>query len=191
AHPDVPRALNRRALTHYLTFANTPVPETLFEGIRKLEAGCYPRVSATGSSEQRRYWDAAQVPVAARMQERECVGQLRAPLRQAVARRMVADVPFGVFLSGGVDSSLNVALMAQLMQRPVETFSVGIQGDPANEFAPARAVARAFGTQHHEIEIGHGDFVRFLARMAYVQDEPLADPVCVPLYYLAQLARQS
>src|SRR5437879_8734263 len=109
------------------------------------------------------------------MQERDCVEEIRRLLRQAVARRMVSDVPFGVFLSGGIDSSLNVALMAELMDRPVETYSVGIREDDANEFEYAQAVARTFGTSHHEIQIGHEDFINFLGRMAYVQDEPVAD----------------
>jgi asparagine synthase (glutamine-hydrolysing) len=191
AHPECGRAIDERALSHYLTFANSPAPHTLFAGVRKLEAGCYLRISASGASHYQRYWDPGAIAPERTMSEADYVEQLRALLRQAVARRMVADVPFGVFLSGGVDSALNVALMSEQMSRPVSTFSVGISGDPANEFAHARAVARSFGAHHREIEIGHRDFLAFLERMAYVQDEPLADPVCVPLFYLARLARES
>jgi asparagine synthase (glutamine-hydrolysing) len=191
AHPECGRAIDARALSHYLTFANSPAPHTLFAGVRKLEAGCYLRVDAAGACHNQRYWDPGVIAPERSMSEADYVERLRALLRQAVARRMVADVPFGVFLSGGVDSALNVALMCEQMSRPVSTFSVGISGDPANEFAHARAVARSFGAQHREIEIGHRDFLAFLERMAYVQDEPLADPVCVPLFYLAKLARES
>jgi asparagine synthase (glutamine-hydrolysing) len=104
---------------------------------------------------------------------------------------MVSDVPFGVFLSGGVDSSLNVALMAELMERPVETFSIGIEGDPSNEFFYARKVAKHFGANHHETLIDENDFISFLPKMAFILDEPLADPVSVPLYYVSKLARDS
>jgi len=190
-HPEVEPVLDRRALGYYLTFANSPAPWTLFEGIRKLEAGCYLRVEVTGARMQRRYWDPAAIAPERNMDERACIEEVRRLLRQAVARRMVSDVPFGVFLSGGVDSSLNVALMAEKMNRPVETYSIGIEEDATNEFNYARSVAQRFGANHHEIQIAHGDFIDCLDRMAFHQDEPLADPVCVPLYYLAKLARET
>ena len=123
--------------------------------------------------------------------ETQCVEEIRRLLRRSVARRMVSDVPFGVFLSGGVDSSLNVALMAEQLDRPVETFSIGIEGDSTNEFDYARVVAQRFGANHHEILINDEDFISFLPRMAWYQDEPLSDPVCVPIYYLSKLARDS
>ncbi len=188
----VSRRINDEGLYHYLTFAHVPAPNTLFHGIFKLEAGTYLRQDPAGSRTVVRYWDAARVPVAqSRVDEREYVEELRRLLRQAVARRMVSDVPFGAFLSGGLDSTLNVALMAERLDRPVETYCIGLKGDAASEFESARLAARTFKTNHHEIEIDSGDFIRFLARMAYVQDEPLADPVCVPLFYLSQLARRS
>jgi asparagine synthase (glutamine-hydrolysing) len=190
-HPAVERKLDARALCYYLTFANTPAPLTLFDGIGKLEAGCYMRIDASGAKEYRRYWDPTRIVAKPQLQEGECIEEIRRLLRQAVARRMVSDVPVGVFLSGGVDSSLNVALMAEQMNRPVETYSIGIREGGANEFEYARAVAHSFATNHHEIQIGHEDFINFLDRMAYVQDEPLADPVCVPLYYLSKLARET
>ena len=192
ALPGITKALNPVALHHYLTFANAPAPLTFFDGILKLEAGTYLRMDRHGCARSVRYWDPARfVPSGRPVDEQECVEELRRLLRQAVARRMVSDVPFGAFLSGGVDSSLNVALMAELMEKPVETFSIGIAGDAANEFEHARRVARHFGTRHHEVEINDEDFLACLPRMAYAQDEPLADPVCVPLYYLSKLARES
>ena len=191
AHPDVAPALDPGSLAHYLTFANSPAPQTMFQGIRKLEAGTYLTVDSCGRLQQKRYWNSASITPVPVANEADCIEQLRGLLRQSVARRMVSDVPFGVFLSGGVDSSLNVALMAALMERPVVTYSVGIRGDASNEFEHARAVAQRFGTQHHEIQIGNEHFLRFFERMAYIQDEPLADPVCVPLYYLSKLARET
>lgn len=192
AMPGMERKLNQQSLYHYLTFANAPAPETFFSGISKLEAGCWLRIDGDGRLEKKQYWELSRFsahPVP--LSEQEYVDEVRRLLRQSVARRMVSDVPFGVFLSGGVDSSLNVALMAELMDRPVDTFSIGVEGDPANEFEYARSVAERFGACHHEITITDDDFISFLPQMPYLQDEPLADPVCVPLYYLSKLARES
>jgi asparagine synthase (glutamine-hydrolysing) len=102
-------------------------------------------------------------------------------------------VPFGVFLSGGVDSSANVALMAEEMSRPVRTFTVGFeeQAEELNELESARRIARDFKTDHHEVMIGEREMREFLPRLVFHQDEPIADPVCVPLYYVAELARKT
>jgi asparagine synthase (glutamine-hydrolysing) len=105
---------------------------------------------------------------------------------------MMSDVPYGAFLSGGVDSSLNVALMAELADRPVSTFSVAIEGDAASdELGFARAIAQKYGTRHHEVVIGEQDFLDYLPKLVWHQDEPLADPVCVPLHAISEAARQS
>ncbi len=192
AMPDMKPLINDQALYHYLTFANAPAPMTFFEGISKVEAGTYLSVSREGRVNCVRYWDSARfTPQTSSLAEPECIEELRRLLRQSVRRRMVSDVPFGVFLSGGVDSSLNVALMAELLDRPVETFSIGIKDDPSNEFAYAKQVADYFHTNHHEAVISNDDFISFLPQMAYLQDEPVADPVCVPIYYLSKLARES
>jgi asparagine synthase (glutamine-hydrolysing) len=192
AAPDVPRAINDRALYHYLTFANVPAPLTMFEGIFKLESGTYLSVDRKGQTTQVRYWDPTTfAPSPTLLSEQDCISEVRRLLRQSVARRMVSDVPFGVFLSGGVDSSLNVALMAELLDRPVETFSIGIKDDPSNEFLYARQVAQHFFANHHEMVIDDNDFLSFLPQMAYMQDEPLADPVCVPINYISKLAREA
>jgi len=190
--PWVARRLDEAAMFHYLTFANSPAPQTLFDGIFKLEAATVLRLEANGRTRQTRYWDARRfTPTRETGDEQEYIDEIRRLLRQSVKRRMVSDVPFGVFLSGGVDSSLNVALMAEQMSRPVETFSIGIQDDPLNEFEQARVIAQKFGTRHHEIEIDSTAFIDFLPRMAWLQDEPLADPVCVPIYYVSKLAREA
>lgn len=104
----------------------------------------------------------------------------------------MSDVPFGVFLSGGIDSSTNVALMAELMDRPVDTFSVGIRDlEKYNEMQYARQIAKLFKTNHREIIIDQRDAFEFLPKLIYHQDEPLADPVCIPLYFVSKLARES
>ena len=192
AMPGVEKCINEKALYHYLTFANAPAPDTFFKNIHKLEAGNYLKIGTDGKTKKVRYWDPTQFqPLELSLDENEYIDEIRRLLRQSIARRMVSDVPFGVFLSGGVDSSLNVALMAEQMDRPVQTFSVGIKGDPSNELQHARKVARHFGANYHEIIIDEKDFIDFLPEMAYIQDEPLADPVCVPLYFVSRLARQS
>ncbi len=105
---------------------------------------------------------------------------------------MMSDVPFGVFLSGGIDSSANVALMSRLMNRPVETFSVAIKGqEDTNEFQWARKIAQLFNTNHHEILIDDNGFLDLLPTIIFHQDEPLADPVCFPLYHVSKLARDN
>ena len=104
----------------------------------------------------------------------------------------MSDVPFGAFLSGGVDSSAIVAMMSRMLDRPVETFSIGYKDDPGfNEYDFARHMAGLFRTNHHEIRIDHRDFKEFLPKLVRHQDEPISDPVCVPLYYVARLARES
>src|SRR5712691_11992074 len=105
---------------------------------------------------------------------------------------MMSDVPFGVFLSGGVDSTANVALMAELMDRPVRTFTVGFRDNPIhNETDEARFVACEYGTDHHEVLISQQELLDFLPELIFHQDEPIADPVCVPLYYVSKLARDT
>src|SRR5437588_12998567 len=105
---------------------------------------------------------------------------------------MMADLPFAVFLSGGVASSASVALMAEQMSRPVETFTVAHSDHPElNELEPARETARRFGANHHEVVIGEDEMRAFLPELVFHQDEPVADPVCVPLYYVSKLARES
>jgi asparagine synthase (glutamine-hydrolysing) len=194
-HPAVSPRLNEHALSLYLTFAATPAPETLFEGIQKLPPGHRLIVDAdTGRRTLERYWqplpDAAEL--GQRREPEEYVERLEALVRESIGLRMMSDVPYGAFLSGGVDSSLNVALMAESADRPVSTFSVAIEGDVASdELGFARAIAQKYGTQHHEVVIGDQDFLDYLPKLVWHQDEPLADPVCVPLHAVSEAARVS
>jgi asparagine synthase (glutamine-hydrolysing) len=190
-HPSVSRELDEEALYHYLTFLATPSPQTLFAGIRKLPAGCMLTCNARGDVKVERYWDAA-FSEAAQLDEEEARQEVLRLLTESVQKRMMSDVPFGVFLSGGVDSTANVALMARLMDRPVRTYTVGFRDNPAyNEIDEARFVAREYGTDHHEVIISQQELFDFLPGLIFHQDEPIADPVCVPLYYVSKLARES
>ncbi len=195
-HPGVERRLDEEALYHYLTFIHTPAPLTLFDGIRKLEAGHYLTVDAAGRVTDREYWDAILPPPDPgdeRYRSEEAIAKTILDLLvESIEKRMMSDVPFGVFLSGGIDSSANVALMSRLMHRPVETFSVAIAGqEDTNEFQWARRIAAQFKTNHHEILIDDGGFLDLLPKIVFHQDEPLADPVCFPLYHVSKLARDN
>jgi asparagine synthase (glutamine-hydrolysing) len=196
AHPSLSPEMDRAAFWHYLTFIVTPAPMTLFRGIFKLPAGHWLTIDHTGAARATAYWDCAprreDTWRESDLSEDEAADQLLALLRTSIARRMVSDVPFGVLLSGGVDSSLNVALMAELMDRPVSTFTVGYEGKADyNEFEHARRVSRRFGTDHHETAITRAEMQAFLPALVRVQDEPIADNVCIPLYFLAQLVKRN
>ncbi len=193
ADPAVPRAVNEQALYHYLTFLTTPAPLTLFKDIYKLPAGHHMVLDARGHVQSKEYWDVFDhTPASPNHSSADYSVELLDKLRESIQLRMISDVPFGVFLSGGIDSSTNTALMAEQMDCPVQTFSIGFDHQPKhNEFEYARLVARRFATDHHEASIGVKDLIDFLPKLAYYQDEPIADPVCVPVYYLAKLAKES
>jgi asparagine synthase (glutamine-hydrolysing) len=192
AHPSIGREMDEESLYHYLTFLTTPVPRTLFAGINKLPAGCLLLCDSRGDIKITRYWDAiVEQPVEALSAEETAREVLRL-LTESIEKRMMSDVPFGVFLSGGIDSTANVALMAQLMTQPVRTFTVGFKDAPEfNEIEEARYVARQYRTDHHEILITQNELIEFLPQMIFHQDEPIADPVCVPLHYVSKLTRES
>lgn len=194
AHPDVAREMDPVAFWHYLTFIVTPAPLTLFKDIFKIPAGYGVTIDSQGHAKSWQYWDC--VPGAKplfgerELPEAEATEELQRLLRQSISRRMVSDVPFGVLLSGGVDSSLNVALMSELMERPVSTFTIGYEGEEeTNEFRFARQVAQQYGAEHHEAWIHREQVQDFLPELVRLQDEPIADNVCIPLYFLAKSVR--
>jgi asparagine synthase (glutamine-hydrolysing) len=192
-HPAVSKSLNESAIPHYLTLLMPPAPETMFEGIYKLEAGCSLRVTQSGEVSKKRWWsllDAGEIDTA--LTEEKAIEDIRFLLRRSIKDRMMSDVPFGVFLSGGIDSSLNVALMSELMDRPVETFTVGFKDlEKYNELKYARDISEKFKTNHHEILIDQNDARQVISDLAYHEDEPNGDPVCIPLHFVSKLARDS
>jgi asparagine synthase (glutamine-hydrolysing) len=200
-HPDFVPDIDPHALYHYLSFLTSPAPLTMMKGVYKLPAGCHLTITAAGAARMQRYWDA--VPgrgidpnetkgLSDAALEDFYVGGIRDRLRAAVDKRMMADVPLGVFLSGGIDSSTNVALMSEYSSRPVETFTVGFSDHQhLNEFEHARAIAQRFNTNHHEIHINKQDMIDYLQKMIFHQDEPIADWVCIPLYFVTKLAHDN
>lgn len=196
AHPDLTPEMDLTALWHYLTFIVAPAPLTMFRGIFKIPAAHTVTIDHEGNAVAHQYWDSPPNSDKALseqdLSEQEAVTEVLSLLRRSIKRRMVSDVPFGVLLSGGVDSSLNVALMSELMDRPVTTFTIGYEGlEDLNEFEFARRVSRRYRTDHHETRINHKQAQEFLPLLVQLQDEPIADNVCIPLYFLAQLVRQS
>jgi asparagine synthase (glutamine-hydrolysing) len=192
-HPAVTPEVDEQALYHYLTFLTTPAPQTLFRHIQKIPAGHVLTLRRDGTLDIRQYWDALPpLDTDAPRSDEEHKEEILRLLRASITKRMMSDVPFGVFLSGGVDSSANVALMSEQMSRPVETFTVGFRDhEYLNELESARRIARDFGTNHHEVIIAEEEMRAFLPQLVFHQDEPIADPVCVPLYYVSKLARDT
>ena len=185
--PDVPREIDWQALHHYLTYLSIPGGRSVYRGIEKLPAGHYLQ-HRPGETLVRRYWDLE--PHVDETADRDRGEEIRQSLREAVEKRLVSDVPLGAFLSGGVDSSAVVAMMAQISDAPVKTFSVGFSGDSSyDELGFARQVADRFGTEHTECVVTPNvlDDLPVLARH---WDEPFAVSSAIPLYYLARVARE-
>ncbi len=191
--PDQKRAVDEDAFFHYLSFLVTPAPDTLFQGIKKLPAGSWMRMKEGGQLDFHQYWDPwSKVKPRPDITEQEATEELMARLRDAVRLRKESDVPVGVFLSGGIDSSVNTVLFSEGETRPVETFTVGYDREYqsyTNELQYARLVANKVGARHHEVIIRQQDALDFVPRMVELQDEPIADPVCIPVYFVSKLAR--
>jgi asparagine synthase (glutamine-hydrolysing) len=190
ADPALSPELDEQALSHYLTFMVPPAPLTLFKGVFKLPPGCRATIDRRGAMKVEPYWDPLESAERSAENPDECVSRVRALLDESVRLRMMSDVPIGAFLSGGIDSSSIAALMARRSSRPVKTFTVGYKdSEVSNELAYARQIAREIGADHHEVMIGGEDMIEYMPRLVETQDEPIADPVCVPLYYVSKLAR--
>ncbi len=189
-HPDLPREANEDALMDYFTFMIPPAPATMFRGVSKLPAGFRMSVTAGGVVSQERYWDAI-VPTDAPVRDDAFYAErLRELLMESIRLHMMSDVPLGVFLSGGVDSSTNVALMARVAPGRINTFSVGFEEhETYNELQYARRIARDYGTNHHEVIIDDRAALDYLPKLVHSQDEPIADWVCLPLYFVSKLVR--
>ncbi|KKQ33596.1 MAG: Asparagine synthetase [candidate division TM6 bacterium GW2011_GWF2_37_49] len=183
------------AAYHYLTFMVTPAPYTIFKEIYKLPAGFYLKIDRKKKLSFCEWYNPIKKISATEKKEFEseqfCLENIKNLLIESTKKRMVSDVPVGAFLSGGIDSSLNVALMSQLTSK-LKTFTVAFSDGPeSNELKWARMIAQKFGTQHHEITISETEAFSFYEKMVYHLDEPLADCVCIPFYYVAKLARDN
>jgi asparagine synthase (glutamine-hydrolysing) len=194
AHSETPRDLDMTGLDLYLAFGAVPPPYSLFAGIRKLPPGHRLICDKHGNVTVERYWsplgEQAWAPPST---EEEAIRGVRDRLEAAVRKRLMADVPVGAFLSGGVDSSANVALMSRLVSTPIQTYSIGFEGFGASEnffdLPYARDVAKRFGCDHHELTVTADECRSILPELVVAQDEPIGDPACLPMHFLCKRVR--
>jgi asparagine synthase (glutamine-hydrolysing) len=180
--------VDREAMLSYFQFGYIPDPLTAFQTIRKLPPGHLLEFEA-GQIRVRSYWDLPSYGTFDPGSEHECLDELERRLDEAVRIRLISDVPLGALLSGGVDSSIIVALMARADSGCVKTFSIGFPNEDFNETAHARAVAERFGTNHNEF-IVDPDFSETLDKLTHMLEEPFADSSILPTYHVSRLARQ-
>jgi asparagine synthase (glutamine-hydrolysing) len=186
---DVPRELDLEALGEYLGYHYVAAPRTIFRTVRKLPPASTLTLSLDGGAPRvARYWTLRFSPQA-RVSESEWIEGLRAHLAQAVRSHMISDVPIGAFLSGGLDSSTVVALMAQASSAPVRTFSIGFAESDFDELAYARQVAARYGTDHYELVV-KPSALDVLPKLAWHFDEPFADSSAIPTYYVSKITRE-
>jgi asparagine synthase (glutamine-hydrolysing) len=186
--PEVPREIDHQALDAYLAYGWVPGPMSALAAVRKLMPAS-ALVYRDGAAQIERYWRLDYSRKRASQPVQEVQEELRASIRRAVRRRMVADVPMGAFLSGGIDSSAVVAAMAENSSEPVKTFSIGFEDEQFNELPQARLIAREFSTDHHEL-IVRPDAVEMLPKVVRHHGEPFADHSALPCFYLARFARE-
>jgi asparagine synthase (glutamine-hydrolysing) len=191
-HPAVPREVDPEAVDLYLTLRYVPGPQTMFKNVFKLQPGHWLTADESGIRTGM-YWDLNYV------REREIeLDEFQHLLDEAVRLRLISEVPLGIFLSGGLDSTAMLAMMTKINKgERVKTFSVGYETngssdseiEEANEFTFARAAAAWFGAEHHEFRMTARDFQNAIPTMVSHLDEPMADPTCIPLYFISKLAR--
>lgn len=214
AYPGFDNPICRQALTQYLRFMYVPAPRSIYKGIFKLEPGCLLKVTGQpppyapaqplrpeqknvnshGSMQLSRWWSLAEVvrkgasnPI---VSEAEALSSLECCLSEAVRYQSIADVPLGAFLSGGIDSSLIVALMQQQNSRPIKTFTVGFEDTDFDESPFARSVAKHLGTDHHEMRVNEKMAQEIIPSLVWMYDEPFADSSQIPTYLVCRSARQ-
>src|SRR5215470_5927699 len=182
--------LNLSALPEYLAFGYLSGEETFYDGILKLMPGHWLELNQHGQLTIQQYWDLDTSSTSPVRDENYYVQTYREMLEQAVSSHLMSDVPLGVFLSGGVDSSVVAALMTKVRQQPIETFSVGYAEQTYSELPYARTVANHLNSRHHEVLVGEQDFFDTLPKLIWHEDEPIVWPSSISLYFVARLARE-
>ncbi len=187
--PYVKGKLDEKAFYYFLTFGFVPPPMTMFDGIAKLEQGHSLWVDENGVGEPKPYWSVKfqDTPNS----ETELIDAIRQQIERSMDLRMVSDVPVGIFLSGGVDSTGIATMMKARTDNPVRSFSISFADQPDyDEAADARATAKRLGLDHHERVVTRDDMRKMIGDIVGVLDEPLADPTCIPIYFLSEMASQ-
>jgi asparagine synthase (glutamine-hydrolysing) len=188
-HPDVERAVDPQALSDYLSLTYVPSPRTVFAGINKLPPGYALVCTPEGVVVRRFYRNPPRLQ--SRRSEQDVLEELRSRLVSAVKRQMIADVPIGAMLSGGVDSSMLASIMTELAGGPIETFTIGFEGDfKLNELEAARASACRIGSHHREIVVSADEYVKLLPHTIWHLEEPVATDSTLAFYMVCQLARE-
>ena len=185
----VERKVNLVGLHHYLTFQYVPSPLTIFEGIKKLPPAHYLLYDLSGKVKIEKYWNLEFVPIQKnRADLNEWCDRIRSGLEESVKLRLISDVPLGAFLSGGVDSSLVVGIMAKLSHQPVKTFSIGFEEKEFDELEFGRLVSNHFSTEHHEFVV-RPNAIEILPELVWYYNEPFADSSAIPTYYVAKMTK--
>ncbi len=187
-HPLIQKETDPVAVHHYLTLQYVPDPYSIYKDIFKLPPAHF-LVLEENKCRTARYWDIRYTPKL-KISEKEAEEQLWEILKEAVKKRLVSDVPLGAFLSGGIDSSIVVSLMAGLCAEPVRTFSIGFDYESFNELPYARAVAEKWATEHYEFIVKPETVAEMIPKLVHIFDEPFADSCAFQTYYLARLTRQ-
>jgi asparagine synthase (glutamine-hydrolysing) len=195
-HPDFDASIDRNALCLFMRHGYVPAPYSIYQGIEKLEPGCLVIISVNQQKPiVTRYWSATQIAIAGVAAPfagtpSNAVDTLEGLLKSSIQQQMVADVPLGAFLSGGIDSSTVVALMQTLSSQPVKTFTIGINHDSYNEAVQAKAVAKHLGTDHSEVYVSHNQARDVIPLLPSLYCEPFADSSQIPTFLVSKLARQ-
>jgi asparagine synthase (glutamine-hydrolysing) len=187
--PDVERRLNWVSVSHLFTALSTPLEESIIQGVHKLKPGHILTASRRNGIQVRQYWDVDFEPDYGKS-EQFFVERIRELLEEVVRLRLIADVPLGAFLSGGIDSSSVVAMMAKISAGPVKTFSIGFEDPDYNELSYAREVAKQFGTEHHELII-EPNVLDIIDDLPWFLDEPFGDSSAIPTYIVSKFAAES
>ena len=184
---EVKKEIDWGAIDEYLTYQYVPHPKTGFKNIFKLEPAHYLLITLDGKIKKERYWN-LDFSQKLDLSENEWIEAIEEKLRESVKLRLISDVPLGAHLSGGIDSSMVVAFMAQEMKEPVKTFSIGFKEKEYDETKYARLVAQKYGTDHHEL-IVDPNAIEILPKLVYHYEEPYADPSALPTWYLCQMTK--
>ena len=185
----IERKVNLLGLHHYLTYQYVPSPLTIFEGIKKLPPAHYLLYDISGKVKVEKYWQLDFAPIQEnKIDLHELCDRIRLGLEESVKLRLISDVPLGAFLSGGVDSSLIVGMMAKLSGRPVKTFSIGFEEKDFDELAYAKLVSKHFSTEHHEF-IVRPNAIEILPELVWYYNEPFADSSAIATYYVAKMTK--
>ena len=190
--PDYIPEIDEESMYHYLTFLCTPAPKTMFKQINKLEAGTWLSFDEKGNSEKKQYWDPLQDKELIDLENINKV--LVRTLKESIKYRGISDVDVGIFLSGGIDSSTNAYFFSKDSKKKIKTFSIGYDKEYKSyksELNYARIVAKHIKSLHFEKKLRKDDIKNLIFDMVYFQDEPISDPVCVPIFYVSKLAREN